>query len=527
MLSILKREDGGVKEFGRVPDYFTDLNLNQIIEEMQGRNKEYNLRPLYHAKVEDVETVRYRQRIFLDIEQKGLAAPFREFMRAMRDTRKRLANYKKMQQEQQKQVCYLGAVSEYVFGLFDLENALKSAAPESEGLQALRAFLSERTGSDRLQACEKQARELNKRLSELSFHIALTEKQMTIATGKKEVHYFDKLRILFPEQYEKQDEGRLPDRYYLESPFESEERLGYLETEAIRVYKKLKPEFFRDVAEFCTKYTDVIAEDLYELESELPFYLAFYDYEKEMQRFGFTFCMPEIRDDDTFSVVEGYDLALARKNTRAEVKTVPNTISYEKGERFFVVTGPNQGGKTTFARSIGQIVYFALLGLPIAAAGGQIPYFDGILTHFSAEESAESGRGKLKEELCRLAPMMRETSKHCFVILNELFTTAATYDAHVMGTRVIRHFISQNCLGIYVTHISELTQGIDGVVSLVALAEGEKQKRRTYRLERRPANGMGYAADIVDRHNLAFDGIVDRLNVRLQEDVKTDKEVWE
>ena len=40
----------------------------------------------------------------------------------------------------------------------------------------------------------------------------------------------------------------------------------------------------------------------------------------------------------------------------------------ETGERFFVLTGPNQGGKTTFARSLGQLVYFTRIGLDLYEA---------------------------------------------------------------------------------------------------------------------------------------------------------------
>ncbi len=144
------------------------------------------------------------------------------------------------------------------------------------------------------------------------------------------------------------------------------------------------------------------------------------------------------------SAVGLYDLALAC--TGREVVT--NDMFFKEQERFFVLTGPNQGGKTTFARSLGQLVYFSMMGLDVPAVSARVYRFPDILTHFSVEESVETGRGKLKEELTRLAPMMKDLGgRHAFVVINELFTTAANYDACIMGRRVLEHFLDKGCFG--------------------------------------------------------------------------------
>ena len=108
--------------------------------------------------------------------------------------------------------------------------------------------------------------------------------------------------------------------------------------------------------------------------------------------------------------------------------------------------------------------------------------------------------------------MMQEMEGNSFVVLNELFTTAATYDAFVMGQKVIRHFAEQGCLGVYVTHIAELTKAGDDVVSLVALADEKDHKKRTFRVVRKEAEGIGYAGDIVDKHRLGYDELCKRLD---------------
>lgn len=76
--------------------------------------------------------------------------------------------------------------------------------------------------------------------------------------------------------------------------------------------------------------------------------------------------------------------------------------------------------------------------------------------------------------------MMQQEKRRQFVILNELFTTATTYDAMIMGKKVMAHFIGRDCYGIYVTHIQELAEESESIVSLVAqLEEGEEEKGHT------------------------------------------------
>jgi DNA mismatch repair ATPase MutS len=88
------------------------------------------------------------------------------------------------------------------------------------------------------------------------------------------------------------------------------------------------------------------------------------------------------------------------------------------------------------------------MGLDVPAKNAKVTYFPDLQTHFSVEESVETGFGKLKEELTRLAPMMYENKRGTFVVINELFTTAASYDALIMGKRGLKHFVELGCMGI-------------------------------------------------------------------------------
>ena len=162
---------------------------------------------------------------------------------------------------------------------------------------------------------------------------------------------------------------------------------------------------------------------------------------------------------------------------------------------------------------MGQAAYFTLMGLPANAEYFTMPMFGGISTHFEAEESLQSNSGKLKEEINRLIPMMsRIQNRNHFVILNELFTTATTHDAMVMGRKVMESFLERKCYGIYVTHIQELAEETDEIISLVAQLEPGDESKRTYRMLPMKAQGYGYSDALVKKFHLEYEEIIRRLS---------------
>ena len=181
-------------------------------------------------------------------------------------------------------------------------------------------------------------------------------------------------------------------------------------------------------------------------------------------------------------------------------------------ERIFVVTGPNHGGKTTFARMFGQLHYLASLGYPVPARrGAACSCPDRVFTHFEREEDLATLRGKLEDELVRIRERARPGDRRQRVVMNESFASTTLRDALFIGERVLDRMTALGLLGVYVTFVDELASLNEACVSMVGTVVPDNPAERTYKVVRKPADGLAYAAAIARKYGLTYPQLKERL----------------
>jgi DNA mismatch repair ATPase MutS len=208
---------------------------------------------------------------------------------------------------------------------------------------------------------------------------------------------------------------------------------------------------------------------------------------------------------------DGVDLALAGKLSARKTNPIPNDFRLDGAERILVVTGPNQGGKTTFSRLFAQLHYLGSLGCPVAAAEAELYLPDQIFTHFERAESMINLTGKLQDDLERIHDILQHATPRSIVIINEIFASTTLSDAIALSRRIGDHLAHLDVLCVWVTFIDEISTLNEKTVSMVSAVDPDVPERRTFKIERRAANGLAYALSLACKYRLTHEQILARV----------------
>ena len=231
---------------------------------------------------------------------------------------------------------------------------------------------------------------------------------------------------------------------------------------------------------------------------ELAFFVGGLRFTQKMRELGMPWCIPELTAADADSRRwEGlYDVSLAFRNKAA---VVGNTLTAEH-KNLYIVTGANQGGKTTFLRSFGQAQLMAQCGLPVGAKAYTAPYRRAVFTHFRQEEDRYLKSGKLDKELELMDRIADHVQSGDLVLFNESFASTNEREGSEIGREITEALIESGVEVVSVSHLHMFAasfRGREGVQYLRAerLPGGE----RTFRLIPGEPEETAYGEDIYRR----------------------------
>ena len=302
--------------------------------------------------------------------------------------------------------------------------------------------------------------------------------------------------------------------------------------------RRLLERVMEPVATVIERYVWAHTRDFTALEAELSLMLDGVALIERLRAAGLPMCRPEIAPmgERRSALEEGYNPSLALRMLQAApeesatASIVTNPITFDENHgRVWILTGPNRGGKTTYARAAGLAQLLFQAGMYVPARTARMSPSDNLFTHFPRPESATLGEGRLDDEAARLAGIFQEATPHSLILINEGLSGTNTLEALALAHDAVRGLHLLGARTIYVTHLHELARHVDeinattcgdGTVgSLVAEVEGEIRAggaghRRTFRIRPSPPLGLSYASEIAEQHGISYSQLTHLLRDR-------------
>jgi DNA mismatch repair protein MutS len=505
--SILFRDtaDRGPEERPGAPHFFVDLNLDQIVSGITAGKEEYDLTPFFRMPLHDLDAIAYRHEVMRDVDQPEAFERLDAFARRMRAVRDHLAQAGKLHHPLQQQAWYLDAAHIYCNAVERLLRDLSSAALAARGLIDFRSYLGDYVDSLSFKGFHQNVKNLQEGLSGVAYGTLIQGTRVDVRLYEGEPDYSAEVAARFERFQQGEAQGY---KFDFSEPVE----VNHIEGQILDRVALLYPDVFGELGRFCRDMADFQDRTLVVFDREIQFYLAYLAYIDRLREAGLSFCYPHLTEErEEIFDYETFDLALAGGLAGRQQTPVCNDFHLRGGERVIVVSGPNQGGKTTFARMFGQLHYLASLGCPIPGSRARLTLIDKLFTHFERRENLADLRGKLQDDLVRIHGILEEATPQSLIVMNEIFSSTALQDAIVLGRKVAADIMRLDLYCVWVTFIDELASLGTNTVSMTSTVLPDGPAERTYKILRRPADGLAYAMSIAEKYRLTYDILKERL----------------
>lgn len=488
-----------------VPECFHDLHLDQIVSLVTSGRDEYNLRPYFCLTLKEQSTVAYRHGVFRELAEGMVLPSIHAFANGMRQVRTALIQVGKLAYARQKQVWLLDAADTYCRITEHLAHDVQLSNPQSLGFRSLSRYLNAYVEGSAFVALKQETSALKESLKSIKYSLDIVGTRIFVGQYNAEPDYGHEVL----ETFERFKQGP-PKAFQFNTQAWPE--LNHVEAGILELVTQLYPDIFRSLEDYFSRRCSFLDETITRFDREIQFYLAYQELIHVYRCAGLNVNYPSVSSGDKHVYGRNvFDFALAYQLIEENHAVVINDFELSGQERILVVSGPNQGGKTTFARTFGQMHYLANLGCPVAGTEARLFLFDKLFSHFEKEEDLQTLSGKLEDDLRRIHRIIEQTTPRSILIMNESFASTSLSDALYLNRQIMAQIVARDMLCVSVTFLDELASFSAATVSMVSTVLPQDTSQRTFKILRRPADGLAYAAAIAAKYRLTYTDIKRRL----------------
>ncbi len=478
-----------------------DVGLDKIIKDISNTNRFYNIER-YFLEPLDLENINYRLEVFKDLENEEILNCILDFADGMLEYQRKIKQLMKVYVSEQRHWYFTSLIIYYTDLIESFYNRLSRLEPESRALKKTLEVFGEIIETQHYPWLKEKAQNLLEEVGKVGFNLRLKGDQVEVTPLNNTSDY----SIEIENTFKNFRRGKVND--YIYRQFSNDYRMNDLEEEILKGVKSFYPKPFKDLAKFYRDQQNFESELINDFYEELQFYLTYLTYIQPIKNDGLSFSIPEFNESKEVNIVDGFDINLIYK--QYEHSVIPNSFKSYPENPIFIITGANQGGKTTFTKTIAQIFYLASVGVPVPAKTAQVFLVDRILTHFEKEESIYTGNGKLMDDLVRVKDILDHSTSRSLIILNEIFSSTTMTDALSLSKEILKQIKEIGSICLFVTFLDDLLAEDEEFISLVA--QVDEQNERIYKIIPENANGQAYADTIAQKYNLTYDQIIERIN---------------
>ena len=267
-----------------------------------------------------------------------------------------------------------------------------------------------------------------------------------------------------------------------------------------RALSDLRDRGLNIVANVVAQSTDHILSFFQMLRTELGFYVGCLNLHEQLIQKGEPACfpVPEGPSQRKRSFHGLYDVCLSLSVPQ---KVVGNDVNADQKD-LVIITGANQGGKSTFLRSIGQAQLMMQAGMFVPAESFATEVCSGVFTHFRREEDSTMESGKLDEELRRMNDIADNITQNSMLLFNESFASTYEKDGSEIARQITIALVENGVRVFFVTHLYEFAHGLfdNKMINGIFLrAKRRPDGTRTFRLIEGEPLRTSYGEDLYHR----------------------------
>lgn len=411
----------------------------------------------------------------------------------------------------------------------------------SLGIKKMMSFFEEQFSNKKFVSLKKHLRTLKDSIHEgirsVTVAINLDERMVPISAGI--VDYSNEPFILKPSFFDKilyhgvnfSSDKLLKSikNKYNDSEVSKEKIVNTADENLFKELNFITDKYIELINKVLSDYQKIGFKDMYHLNYQLEFYMRAVSLIQLCNSSGLQMCRPKyLPSSHRFCEINGlFDLVYFSKCRIWNVKNkdkrnvVTNNIKFDNESRMYILTGANNGGKTTFARAVGICQVLAQSGLYVPAQECKISLCDFIFTHFPKEEQLGIDTSKFTSEIKDFKIISEKITEYSLLLMNESIQSTTPNECVQVAKELLNVFCIIGVRGIFVTHLIDLADYIDIInankynnskISSLVMTVDESTGQCLYKISKKMPNKTSHSINILSKYGIDIENIMLRRN---------------